>query len=162
MFLAKAPFSAYVLGIVCFKLGRISSVDPKSIGLFPLVPKPPRPKAQLLQDANATKSQMLAFYNSQAFSGSSWERGSGGVKSTGVSQSVRETGRDESTNSSSQFFRDLSQVVLPHSAGYTRTSVHPYFPVAKLRATTDLKKFEPKFALQLAPARGNGQPASVT
>ena len=53
----------------------------------------------------------------------SWGRGSGGVKSAGVSQSVRETGRDESQsvpspeNSSkqgiwsSQIFRDLSQVV---------------------------------------------------
>ena len=28
------------------------------------------------------------------------------------------------------FLRDLSQVVRPHSVGYTRTSLHPYFPVA--------------------------------
>ena len=54
----------------------------------------------------------------------SWGSGSGGVKSAGVPQSVRETGRDESQsvpspekNStkqgiwSSQFLRDLSQVV---------------------------------------------------
>ena len=54
---------------------------------------------------------------------STWGRGSGGVKSAGISQSVRETGRDESQsvpsqqNSSkkgiwsSQIFRALSQVV---------------------------------------------------
>ena len=52
-----------------------------------------------------------------------WGRGSGGVKSTGVSQSVRETSRDESQCVpspeklfkkgiwSSQVLRDLSQVV---------------------------------------------------
>ena len=32
---------------------------------------------------------------------------------------------------SSQFFRDPLPSSSPHSAGYTRTSVHPYFPVAK-------------------------------
>ena len=74
-----------------------------------------------------------------------WGRGSGGVKSTGVSQSVRETSRDESQNvlSTQKLFktRDLELPIFqgslpirsPHSAGYTRTSVHPYFPVANLK-----------------------------
>ena len=69
-------------------------------------------------------------------------RGSGGVKSAGVSQSVRETSRDESQNvlSTQKPFktRDLELPIFegslpscsPHSAGYTCTSVHPYFPVA--------------------------------
>ena len=72
-------------------------------------------------------------------------RGSGGVKSTGVSQSVRETSRDESQNvlSTQKLFktRDLELPILQgslpscssHSAGYTSTSVHPCFPVAKKR-----------------------------
>ena len=71
-----------------------------------------------------------------------WGRGSGGVKSAGVSQSVRETGRDKSQSvpSPENLFRtrDLELPIFegslpscsPHSAGYTRTSVHPYFPVA--------------------------------
>ena len=71
-----------------------------------------------------------------------WGRGSGGVKSAGVSQSVRETGRDESQSVPCQEkllkTRDLELPIFegsvpscsPHSAGYTRTSVHPYFPVA--------------------------------
>ena len=66
-----------------------------------------------------------------------WGRGSGGVKSAGVSQSVRETGRDESqcVPSPEKLFktRDLELPIFegsvpscsPHSAGYTRTSVHP-------------------------------------
>ena len=70
-----------------------------------------------------------------------WGRGSGGVKSAGVSQSVRETGRDESQSvpSPEKLFktRDLELPIFegsvpscsPHSAGYTSTSVHPYFPV---------------------------------
>ena len=65
----------------------------------------------------------------------------GGVKSAGVSQSARETGRDESQSvpSPEKLFktRDLELPIFegsvpscsPHSAGYTRTSVHPYFPV---------------------------------
>ena len=72
-----------------------------------------------------------------------WGRGSGGVKSAGVSQSVTETGRDESQSvpSPEKLFetRDLELPIFegsvpscsPHSAGYTRTSVHPYFPVSK-------------------------------
>ena len=71
----------------------------------------------------------------------SWGRGSGGVKSAGVSQSVRETSRDESQSvpSSEEVFktRVLELPIFegsvpscsPHSAGYTRTSLHPYFPV---------------------------------
>ena len=71
-----------------------------------------------------------------------WGRGSGGVRSAGVSQSVRETGRDESQSVASpeKFFktRDLEFPIFegsvprcsPHSTGYTCTSVHPYFPVA--------------------------------
>ena len=67
-------------------------------------------------------------------------RGSGGVKSAGVFQSVRETGRDESQSvpSPEKLFktRDLELPIFegsvpscsPHSVGYTRTSVHPYFP----------------------------------
>ena len=54
---------------------------------------------------------------------------------------MRETGRDESQNvpSPEKLFktRDLGLPIFegsvpscsPHSAGYTRTSVHPYFPV---------------------------------
>ena len=67
-----------------------------------------------------------------------WGQGSGGV-----SQSVRETSRDESQNvPSTQKLFKTSELELPifqgslpscspHSAGCTRTSVHPYFPVAK-------------------------------
>ena len=56
---------------------------------------------------------------------------------------MRETSRDESQNvlSTQKLFktRDLELPIFegslpsysPHSAGYTRTSVHPYFPVAK-------------------------------
>ena len=70
-----------------------------------------------------------------------WGRGSGGVKSAGVSQSVRETGRDESQSvpCPEKLFktRDLELPIFegsvpscsPHSAGYTRTSAHPYVPV---------------------------------
>ena len=66
----------------------------------------------------------------------------GGLESTGVSKSVRETSRDESqcVPSPEKLFkiRDLELPSFegclpncsPHSAGYTRTSVHPYFPVA--------------------------------
>ena len=73
-----------------------------------------------------------------------WERGSGGVQSTGVSQSVRETSRDESQNALSpeKLFkiRDLELPKFwgvfpscwPHSAGYTRTFLHQYFPVPKI------------------------------
>ena len=70
------------------------------------------------------------------------ERGSGCVQSAGVSQSVRETSRDESRSvpSPEKLFktRDLKLPIIegslpscwPHSAGYTRTFLHPYFPVA--------------------------------
>ena len=72
-----------------------------------------------------------------------WGRGSGGVKSAGVSQSVRQTGRDESQSVpspeklsskqgiwSSQYLRDLSQVArrTPRDTPvplYTRTSSWP-------------------------------------
>ena len=71
-----------------------------------------------------------------------WERGSGGVRSAGVSQSVRDTSRDESQNVLSTpklfktrdlelpIFRDLSQVVrrTPRDTPvplYTRTSPFP-------------------------------------
>ena len=72
-------------------------------------------------------------------------KGSGGVKSAGVSQSVREIGRDESQSvpSPEKLFktRDLELPIFegsvpscsPHSAGYTRTSVHLYFPLTKFR-----------------------------
>ena len=74
--------------------------------------------------------------------------GSGGVRSAGVSQSVGETGRDKSQSvpSPEKLFkiRDLELPIfegslpscLPHSARYTRTSVHLYFPVAKGRPLT--------------------------
>ena len=70
--------------------------------------------------------------------------GKWGRKSAGVSQSVRETGRDESQSvpSPEKLFkpRDLELPLFegslpscsPHSTGYTRTSLHPYFPVANL------------------------------
>ena len=86
--------------------------------------------------------------------GFSWGRGSGGVKSAGVSQSVRETGRGESQSvpSPDTLFktRDLElpnfegsvPSCSPHSAGYTRTSVHPYFPVANFLVAEPLKAFE--------------------
>ena len=73
----------------------------------------------------------------------SWGRRSGGVKSAGVSQSVREPGRDESQSvpspinlfktrdSELPLFEGSHPSCSPHSAGYTRTSVHPYFPMAK-------------------------------
>ena len=78
-----------------------------------------------------------------------WGRGSGGVKSTGVSQRVRETNRDESQCVPSpeklfktrdlelpQFLRDLSQVVrcTPWDTPvplYTRTSLWPSREVQK-------------------------------
>ena len=83
-----------------------------------------------------------------------WGRGSGGVKSAGVSQSVRETGRDESQSVPSPdklfktrhlefpIFEGSLPSCSPHSAGYTRTSVHPYFPVAKTLGV--LPKVAPK------------------
>ena len=68
----------------------------------------------------------------------------GGVQSAGVSQRVRVTGRDESQSVPSPekklfntrdlelpFFEGSLPSCSPHSAGYTRTFVHPYFPVAK-------------------------------
>ena len=70
-------------------------------------------------------------------------RGSGGVESTGVSQRVRATGRDESQSVPSPekllktkdlelpFFEGSLPSCSPHSAGYTRTSLHPYFPVVE-------------------------------
>ena len=81
--------------------------------------------------------------NLNCVDGMFWGRGSGGVKSAGVSQSVRETGRDESQSvpSPEKLFktRDLELPIFegsvpscsPHSAEYTRASVHPYFPVTK-------------------------------
>ena len=66
----------------------------------------------------------------------------GGAKSAGVSQSVRETGRDESQSvpSPEELFktRDLELPIFegslpscsPHFSGYTRTFLLPYFPVA--------------------------------
>ena len=78
---------------------------------------------------------------SRLFVCQSWVRDSGGVQSTGVSQSVRETGRDESQGVRSQvslkqgiwsshFLRDLSQLVgrTPWDTPvplYTRTSPWP-------------------------------------
>ena len=100
-----------------------------------LCPKDPELYALLVLNCNKG-------ITSQHWSCLCWGRGSGGVKSTGVSQSVRETSRDESQNilSTQKLFktRDLELPVFlgslpscsPHSAGYTRTSVHPYFPVA--------------------------------
>ena len=76
---------------------------------------------------------------------SPWERGSGGVQSTGVSQRVRVTGRDESQSVPSPekllktrdlelpFFEGSLPSCSPHSAGYTRTFLHPYFPVSNPR-----------------------------
>ena len=71
-----------------------------------------------------------------------WERGSGGVESTNVSQSVRETSRDGSqcVPLPEKLFktRDLEIPIFegslpscsPQSPGYTCTSVPPYFAVA--------------------------------
>ena len=70
------------------------------------------------------------------------ERGSGGVQSTGVSQRVRATRRDESQSVPSPeklfetrdlelpFFEGSFPSCSPHSVGYTCTILHPYFPVA--------------------------------
>ena len=69
----------------------------------------------------------------------------GGVQSTGVSQRVRATGRDESQSVPSPekkklfktrdlelpFFEGSLPSCSPHSVGYTCTSLHPCFPVAK-------------------------------
>ena len=72
-----------------------------------------------------------------------WGRGSGGVKSTIVSQSVRGTSRDESgvfphqkISSkqgiwSSQFLRDLSQVV-GRTPGDAHVNLYLYFPWPKI------------------------------
>ena len=85
----------------------------------------------------------LEKFTSQNSPSKIWGRGSGGVKSAAVSQSVRETDRDESQSvpSPEKLFktRDLELPIFegslpsgsPHSAGCTRTSVHPHFPVAK-------------------------------
>ena len=81
-----------------------------------------------------------------------WERGSGGVQSTGVSQRVRVTGRDESQSVPSPeklfktrdlelpFFEGFLPSCSPHSAGYARTFLHPYFPVAKKNCLKSAKK----------------------
>ena len=72
-------------------------------------------------------SLLVAQANSPSFS---WGRGSGGVKGTGASQSVRETSRDGSQNvlSTQKLFKtrdsELPTTCSPHSAGCTRTSVY--------------------------------------
>ena len=81
-----------------------------------------------------------------------WGRESGGVQSTGVSQKVRASGGDESQSVPSPekllktrdlelpFFEGSLPSCSPHSAGYTHTFVHPYFPVAnKILALTKLR-----------------------
>ena len=87
--------------------------------------------------------ELSEFAPRNSVSPENWKRGSGGVQSTGVSQSVRETGRDESQSVLSPeklfktrdlelpFFEGSFPSCSPHSAGYTRTFLHPYFPVAK-------------------------------
>ena len=77
---------------------------------------------------------------------------------------MRETGRDESQSvpSSEKLFktRDLELPIFegsvpscsPHSAGYTRTSVHPYFPVTKAKMSR-LGLFGPPCAIR--PFRGH-------
>ena len=98
-----------------------------------------------------------------------WGRGSGGVKSTGVSQSVRVTSRDESQSVPSleklklfktrelelPNFEGSLPSCSPHSAGYTRTSVHPHFPLAKPKnAPKNAPKngmFSPKFFTEFFP-----------
>ena len=83
----------------------------------------------------------------------SWGRGSGGVKSTGISQSVRVTSRDESQSvpSLEKLFKTRELELpnfegslpscSPHSAGYTRTSVHPHFPLANFRRLYFFRRF---------------------
>ena len=122
-------------------------------------------------DVNQSKKFMFmclfspsdTFLGVQKLTWSGWRSGSGGVKSTGVSQSVRETSRDESQNvlSTQKLFktRDLELPIFegslpscsPHSAGYTRTSVHPYFPVAKsgLNGVSDRETFERQICLEI-------------
>ena len=65
-----------------------------------------------------------------------WGRGSGGVQSAGVSQSVRETGRDESQNVlSTQKALQNKRCGAPKFSGIcpklfaALRGVHPYFPV---------------------------------
>ena len=88
-----------------------------------------------------TDSRNVKFHSRNGISRLEQYWGSGGVKSIGVSQSVRVTSRDESQSvpSLKKIFktRDLELPIFegslpscsPHSAGYTRTSVQPYFPV---------------------------------
>ena len=98
-----------------------------------------------IPDALAITHIMLIIPQQDSLCYLCWGRGTGGVKSAGVSQSVRETGRDESQSvpypeKKKKLFktRDLELPIFegsvpscsPHSAGYTRTSVHPYFPMA--------------------------------
>ena len=111
-------------------LSRLSSFS-KRIGT------PPPPSTQPKTPKSRKVSKTLR---------ANWGRGSGGVKSAGVSQSVRETGRDESqsvlcpetllktSDLELPIFEGSLPSCSPHSAGYTRTSVHPYFPVAKPKA----------------------------
>ena len=78
---------------------------------------------------------------SEASSNLIWERGSGSVQSAGVSHRVRVIERDESPKCSLPeklfktrdlelpFFEGSLPSCSPHSAGYTRTFLHPYFPV---------------------------------
>ena len=81
-----------------------------------------------------------------------WERGSGGVQSTGVTQRVRVIGRDESQRVPSPeklgktrdrelpFFERSLPICSSLSAGYARTFLHPYFPVAKQDFSAEISR----------------------
>ena len=96
--------------------------------------------------ASERRSINLFLENEALRSADFQERGSRGVQCTGVSQSVRATNRDESQSVPSPqkllktrdpelpFFEGCLPSCSPHSAGYTRTFLHPYFPVAKIFA----------------------------
>ena len=113
--------------------------------------------SDLASRALASQAKPQRESESQAFriARSYWERGSGGVQSTGVSQRVRVTGRDESQSVPSPeklfktrdlelpFFEGSLPSCSPHSAGYTRTFVHPYFPVSNLKKHADFPRRRP-------------------
>ena len=113
-----------------------------------------RPSSQTLLLIYLNCAQENCEFFSTDLPGDCWERGSGGVQSTGVSQRVRVTGRDKSQSVASPeelfktrdlelpFFEGSLPSCSPHSAGYTRTFLHPYFPVAKIGMKKDLVNFQ--------------------
>ena len=96
------------------------------------------------------------------------EKGSGGIKSTGGSQRVRATRRDDSQsvpspkelnktrNMELPFLEGSLPSCSPHSATYTRTTPHPNFRVAKTeaRAANGARRRKPRKTLAVHFWRG--------